>query len=69
MKPERDHEIRGITASAADVKLELANGVTVMVSANKGYLHLSFSGIGDSKIVVGDRAANYVNIAYTAPKQ
>lgn len=71
-----NYGIKKVTADEYGAELELQNGVTVAINTNKGYLHLSFSGIDyDSRMVCTPMShpgtegqdlliSNYVNVFY-----
>ena len=52
--------IEKITSTKNNVKIELKNGVSVHLSLNEGYIHLSFSGV-EIPIKVGYSEKNAVN--------
>ena len=63
------HAIERLEATRHSLTITLANGVTVVVASNEGYMHLHLSGIGTNPIKVNQQAANNVNIGYVPRAQ
>lgn len=61
-------EIKEVRTTRFSVEIILNSGVTVRLSSNPDYVHLSFSGIGSNhRIEPYERSANTLNIKYKAP--
>jgi len=73
-KPNRrGHDIVRTATEETSVELGLANGVTINISSNDGYIHLSFSGIHNfpdghwteiERCTPEGNCSNVVNIRY-----
>lgn len=72
------HEISKLEATDGSVVITLANGVTVNLSTNPGYLHLHFSGIKgrlsasafhNQPEIPSLDLANYLDVTYTPSRE
>jgi hypothetical protein len=82
--PQPGHKITKTEVTSSEVSITLANGVTIHLSSNPGYLHIDFSGIKElpeghllkasgyhhaPKGLPSLPLANYVDISYLPSRE